>query len=65
VKRIVVGTHSRAIEQGLLDELAPCSWVLEAEESCKYRQDGPRMALIMDGCQVWRNASLDLEGGRP
>jgi FkbM family methyltransferase len=62
VKRIVVGTHSRAIEQGLLDELAPHSWVLEAEESCKYRQDGPRMVLVMDGCQVWRNASA--EGGR-
>jgi FkbM family methyltransferase len=59
VKRLVIGTHSRAIEQNLLDQLAGHGWVLESEESCKFLQQGDKMLLTRDGCQVWRNPILD------
>ena len=55
VKRLVVGTHTRAIEQELLHELPSQSWVLEADEACRYRQNGAGVVQYMDGCQVWRN----------
>ena len=58
VKRLVIGTHSRAIEQKLLDELASQSMVLESEEACLFRQQDDRMELERDGCQVWRNPAL-------
>jgi len=59
VKRLVIGTHSRTIEQSLLDELARQSWVLESQEACMFQQYGLRMILIRDGCQVWRNPVFD------
>jgi hypothetical protein len=59
VKRIVVGTHGRSIEENLMHEMASQSWALEAEEGCKYEQRGQKMELVMDGCQVWRNTALD------
>jgi FkbM family methyltransferase len=55
VKRLVIGTHGRDIEQELLDELAPQGWTLESEESCKFVRLGIKMVLTRDGCQVWRN----------
>jgi FkbM family methyltransferase len=58
VKRIVIGTHGRAIEQQLLDELGSQGWILEADESCQYRQKGRLIFLYHDGCQVWRNPAL-------
>jgi FkbM family methyltransferase len=58
VKRLVIGTHSRSIEQNLLDELASQSWVLEAEHCCVFQQDGRKMNLYRDGCQTWRNPDL-------
>jgi len=60
VKRLVIGTHGRAIEQKLIDRLARQSWVLEAQESCLYRQCGSRTELFRDGCQVWRNADASV-----
>jgi FkbM family methyltransferase len=58
VKRLVIGTHSRSIEQNLFDELASQSWVLEDEHSCGFRQDGQKMNLCRDGHQAWRNPDL-------
>jgi hypothetical protein len=62
VKRLVIGTHSRTIEQWLLEELACQSWVLESQEACKFQQRGRSMILIVDGCQVWRNPVFDTGG---
>jgi hypothetical protein len=59
VIRLVIGTHSRAIEQELLDVLAWQSWDLESEETCLFKQDDRRMILGWDGCQVWRNRAYD------
>lgn len=58
VRRVVVGTHGRAIEQQLLDEMSAAGWLLEAEETCLYRQTSGCMALVRDGCQIWRNPNL-------
>jgi hypothetical protein len=55
VRRIVVGTHGRSIEQGLLEQLSSDGWVMEAEETCRYGYAGKDLRLAMDGCQVWRN----------
>lgn len=58
VKRLVVGTHGRAIEQLLLDCMSADGWLLEAEESCLFRQSDNRMVLERDGCQIWKNPAL-------
>ncbi|HVA48651.1 MAG TPA: FkbM family methyltransferase [Pirellulales bacterium] len=55
VKRTVVGTHGRAIEQQLLDMMSADGWLLEAEETCLYRQSNGGVQLVRDGCQVWKN----------
>ena len=57
-KRVVVGTHGRAIEQQLFDTMVADGWLLEGEESCRYRQSNGAMTLVRDGCQVWRNPTL-------
>lgn len=58
VRRLVIGTHSRQIEEKLFVELARRNWILEAEESCTYRQEANHFLLYHDGCQVWRNDGL-------
>jgi FkbM family methyltransferase len=59
VKRLVIGTHSRTIEQQLFDELGAAGWRLEAEEPTIVRQvDSGGPHLYVDGCQVWRNPAL-------
>jgi FkbM family methyltransferase len=58
VRRVVIGTHGRAIEQGLLDGMAARGWVLESDEGCRYVQAGRAMVLDLDGCQVWRNPAV-------
>lgn len=57
VKRMVIGTHSRAIEQKLLHLLA-ANWTLECEEACWFTQVDASVALTMDGCQVWVNKTV-------
>jgi hypothetical protein len=59
VKRLVIGTHSRMIEQQLLEMLTLPDWELESEEACIYKQFWGRNLLLQDGCQVWRNRAMD------
>jgi FkbM family methyltransferase len=58
VKRVVVGTHGRDIEQRLMEEMTGRGWALEGEEACQFRQNGTKLNLFRDGCQVWRNPAL-------
>lgn len=58
VKRLVIGTHSRGIEQQLFEELSGAGWRLEAEESCTYQAIDGKPSLWLDGCQIWRNPRL-------
>jgi FkbM family methyltransferase len=59
-RRLVIGTHSRAIEGHLFDLLHDNGWVCESEVPCVLRptMDGNRV-LFVDGEQVWRNDRLD------
>jgi hypothetical protein len=59
VMRLVIGTHSRSIEQQLLDELSWNEWSLESEETCIFVQNCRRMLLLQDGCQVWLNPAFE------
>ena len=59
VKRLVVGTHGRDIEQKIMVDMAAHGWILENQEACKFVQAGSKMALYMDGCQTWRNSRFD------
>jgi FkbM family methyltransferase len=59
VKRLVIGTHGRTIEQQLLEELTLPDWRLESEEACVFKQFLGVSLAVRDGCQVWRNCSLD------
>jgi FkbM family methyltransferase len=58
VRRVVIGTHGRDIEHRLLTDLSAHGWVLESDESCRYRQARGAVTLWLDGCQAWRNATL-------
>jgi FkbM family methyltransferase len=59
VKRLVIGTHSRMIEQQLLGLLTRPDWELESEEACIFKQFWGINLLVRDGCQVWRNRAFD------
>ena len=59
VKRLVIGTHSRVIEQQLLEELTLPDWELESEEACFFKQFLGVSLPVRDGCQVWRNRAFD------
>jgi FkbM family methyltransferase len=59
VRRIVVGTHGRAIEKELMDLFSGMGWVLEADTACRFLQVGDRsLVLQVDGVQVWQNPAL-------
>jgi FkbM family methyltransferase len=59
VRRMVIGTHSRAIEGHLFDLLHENGWKCEFELPCSLSlgEDG-RLYLTVDGEQVWRNDRL-------
>ena len=59
VRRLVIGTHGRSIEERLMGELAGKSWVLESEEASLFEQRAGNVYLHRDGCQVWRNVRFD------
>jgi FkbM family methyltransferase len=59
VKRLVIGTHSRMIEQQLLNLLTRPDWELESEEACIFKPFWGINLLVRDGCQVWRNRAFD------
>ena len=55
VAYLLVGTHSRRIEDRLRDTLLPAGWLLEIERPAIL---GPGDALLVDGVQGWRNPAL-------
>lgn len=58
VRRIVVGTHSRRIEDELIELFQRSSWALEVETPCKYVVANGCANLLADGVQVWRNTRI-------
>ena len=60
VRRMVVGTHSRAIEGRMFEIMSANGWSCEAEIACRMRgiPGGTGVYLAVDGEQVWRNDRL-------
>lgn len=58
VKRAVIGTHSPSLADQVRQLLSARDWVLEAEEACQMQRSRGKESLLIDGCQVWRNPSL-------
>jgi len=56
VRRVVIGTHSRKIEDELIETFHSRLWRLEHETACKYRIEDGMAYLYADGVQVWRNS---------
>lgn len=58
VRRIVIGTHGRAIEERLMHLFPRRNWILEFEQACTFAEQPGRLVLSADGVQVWRNNAL-------
>ena len=58
VRRLVVGTHGRSIEERLFHLFSALEWTLEYEKSCTFLEGTAGMTLKNDGVQVWRNPRL-------
>jgi FkbM family methyltransferase len=58
VRRIVIGTHGRGIEERLFHLFTGAGWRLEDDKACRMIPDfqpGDPYSLAADGVQVWRN----------
>jgi Methyltransferase FkbM domain len=58
VRRLLIGTHGRDVEGQAIDLLIPLGFQLQAEDACRYRLDGARPILVVDGTQIWINRTL-------
>ena len=56
VRRVVVGTHSFALDRALLALFARAGWTCEGIFACELQEQATgRAVTVKDGCQVWRN----------
>lgn len=58
VATMIIGTHGRSIEEGLMQLLGGAGWRLLREKSCQFSLESGLPALMVDGCQVWKNPRL-------
>lgn len=58
VRRLVVGTHGRAIEQDLHRLFAEAGWRLDRDLACLVRTGPHALDLVQDGAQLWSNPNL-------
>ena len=58
VRRLVVGTHSFAIDRGLAAVMGGHGWICEGISACQMSASGEAAQLVDDGMQVWRNPRL-------
>ncbi len=59
VRRVVIGTHSRAVEETLHKVFTDIGWKLEHDSSCQMMQvPTGQIVLVADGTQVWSNPRL-------
>ncbi|HUB48836.1 MAG TPA: class I SAM-dependent methyltransferase [Acetobacteraceae bacterium] len=60
VRRMVIGTHSRAIDGEIIVTMRRAGWVLENEKPTRFTFDPSKGSLELmtevDGVQVWRNS---------
>jgi FkbM family methyltransferase len=55
VRRIVIGTHGRKIEESLFDLFGSAGWRLEGDAACQMKQADGSIVLVQDGAQLWVN----------
>ena len=55
---LVIGTHARTIEGGLIDVLSRAGWLLEVEKPCMFHIEGSKHHISTDGTQGWLNPRL-------
>ncbi|WP_368418082.1 FkbM family methyltransferase [Rhodovarius sp.] len=61
VRRLVIGTHGRGLEQELFAIFGRAGWTLEDELACQMGRvagHGEDFLLLADGVQVWFNPAL-------
>jgi len=61
VRRIVIGTHGRGLEERLYSLFTAANWDQEEDKPCRMRPDhrpGRPFPLLEDGVQVWVNRNL-------
>lgn len=62
VRRVFIGTHSRAIEGQLIPLMISAGWILESEQPCAFVFDASKPSLegmtTSDGEQYWVNPRL-------
>jgi FkbM family methyltransferase len=58
VRRVVVGTHSFAIDRAMLALFARAGWECEGMFAVEMQEQGKLAVTVRDGCQVWRNPKL-------
>lgn len=58
VRRIIVGTHGRGIEDRLIHLFTRLGWRIEDESPCRFNIKTGTPSLVCDGVQIWRNLQL-------
>lgn len=58
VKRLMLGTHGRAIEEAAMKLLGSRGWILRAEMPCQFKLRPKGARLWRDGAQYWVNPAL-------
>jgi FkbM family methyltransferase len=58
VRRVVVGTHGRGIEERLFDIFSRHGWSLQADRACAVEQREGKVCPTKDGEQLWVNPQL-------
>jgi len=58
VKRVLIGTHSRAIEGRLFTHFETLGWRLEMERPALAPPVAGRPEIKIDGVQLWANPAL-------
>jgi len=62
VRRVLIGTHSRAIEGALFVHFQGKGWLLEMERPAIAPPQGGQPVTRIDGVQLWRNPALGQAG---
>jgi len=63
VRRIVVGTHSKEIEERLRDIFSKEGWRPDGDLTCSFKEENGQSILVQDGAQLWVNPNV--EAGQP
>jgi FkbM family methyltransferase len=58
VRRIVVGTHGKEIEERLRAMFSKEGWRLDGDLTCSFKEENGQSTLVQDGAQLWVNPNV-------